>query len=160
MADPKPPAASRIEVIHLVMPSDANVLGSAFGGVVMQWIDLAAAMAAMRHARMPSVTVSMDQLSFLAPIRIGQMAIVTAQVNAVFGTSMEIGVEVESEDPHTGARRRCCDAYTTFVALGDDGRPTGVPPLAPEDAEEQRREREARVRRQARLAVRDAPRGP
>lgn len=156
MPDPKPPADSRIQVMHIVMPGDANDLGTAFGGVVMQWIDLAAAMAAKRHARLPAVTASMDRLSFLAPLRIGQMAIVTAQVNATFGTSMEVGVDVESEDPRTGARRRCCDAYLTFVTLGDDGRPARVPPLALVGEEERRRERDARARREARRRERDA----
>ncbi|HTN51287.1 MAG TPA: acyl-CoA thioesterase, partial [Anaeromyxobacter sp.] len=109
MPDPKPAAQSRIEVAHLVMPSDANPGGTAFGGVVMAWTDLAASMAAMRHARVPVVTASIDQLSFLAPVRIGQIALLTAQVNAVFATSMEIGVEVVTEDPGTGERRKCCD---------------------------------------------------
>jgi acyl-CoA hydrolase len=159
MADPKPAAASRIEITHLVMPSDANMLGTAFGGMVMEWTDLAASMAAMRHARLPVVTASIDQLSFLAPIRIGQMAILQAQVNAVFATSMEVGVEVTSEDPLTGERRKCCDAYLTFVALGADKRPTGVPPLRTESDEERRRERDARLRREARLALRTTLRG-
>jgi acyl-CoA hydrolase len=159
MADPKSPRESHVSVTHLVMPSDANVLGTAFGGMVMQWTDLAAAMAAMRHARLPVVTASIDQLSFLAPIRVGHMAILNAQVNAVFGTSMEVGVEVLSEDPATGQRLKCCDAYLTFVALGPDGRPTGVPPLRVEGAEEARRERDARTRRESRLTLRTALKG-
>jgi acyl-CoA hydrolase len=105
------------------------------------------------------VTVSIDSLTFLAPIRIGHMALLTAQVNAVFSTSMEVGVEVSSEDPMTGERRKCCDAYLTFVALGPDRRPTAVPPLLVETEEERRREREARVRREARLSLRAALRG-
>lgn len=154
MSEPKPASGSRVEVTHLVMPFDANTLGTAFGGTVMQWTDLTAAMAAMRHARAPVVTASIDQLSFLAPIRIGQMAILHAQVNAVFGTSMEIGVEVQTEDPLTGDRKKCCDAYLTFVALGTDGLPTRAPPLLAETEEERRREREAGERRAARLASR------
>ncbi|HVI94165.1 MAG TPA: acyl-CoA thioesterase [Anaeromyxobacter sp.] len=156
MAEPKPASASRVEVTHLVMPGDANVVGTAFGGMVMQWIDLAASMAAMRHSRLPVVTASIDQLSFLAPVRIGHMALVDAQVNAVFGSSMEIGVIVRTEDPLTGERRKCCDAYLTFVALDGGGRPTKAPPLLAESDDERRREREARVRRDARLALRDA----
>ncbi len=159
MTDPKPASASRVDVTYLVMPGDANVLGSAFGGKVMEWTDLAASMAAMRHARMPVVTASIDQLTFLAPVRIGQMAILAAQVNAVFATSMEVGVEVVTEDPRTGARRKCCDAHLTFVALGPDGRPTPVPPLAAETDDERRREREAHVRRESRLALRAVLRG-
>lgn len=154
--EPKPASASRVEVTHLVMPGDANSLGTAFGGMVMQWTDLAAGMAAMRHARLPVVTASLDQLSFLAPVRIGHMAILVAQVTAVFATSMEVNVEVSTEDPRTGERRRCCDAYLTFVALDDAGRPTRAPPLLTESEEERRREREARVRRESRLALRTA----
>jgi acyl-CoA hydrolase len=157
--DPKPPTASRVEMTQLVMPSDANVLGTAFGGRIMQWTDLAGGIAAMRHARVPVVTVSIDQLSFLAPVRIGQVAVLHAQVNASFGTSMEVGVEVLSEDPRSGERRKCCDAFLTFVALGPDGRPSGVRPLRPETEEEHRRAAEARVRREARLALRAALRG-
>ncbi len=154
MAPPKPASASRVETTQVVMPSDANVLGSAFGGKVMEWTDLAAALAAQRHARMPVVTASIDQLSFLAPIRVGQVVVLHAQVNAVFGSSMEVGVEVMAEDPISGNRRKCCDAFLTFVALGRDGRPAHAPPLRAETGEEQRREREARARREARLASR------
>jgi acyl-CoA hydrolase len=159
MPDAKPAAESRIEVTHLAMPSDANPHGSAFGGMVMQWTDLAAGMAAMRHTRLPVVTASIDRLSFLAPIPIGHMAILTAQVNAVFGSSMEVEVVVVTEDPRTGERRTCCDAHLTFVALGPDGKPTPAPPLLAESEDERRREREARARREARLALRGAPRG-
>jgi acyl-CoA hydrolase len=159
MTSPKPVSESRVHVTHIVMPGDANALGTAFGGVLMQWADAAAAMAAMRHARLPVVTVSVDHLAFLAPVRIGHMAILVAQVNAVFATSMEVGVEVSTEDPMTGARRKCCDAFLTFVALGADKRPVAVPPLLPENDDERRREREARVRREARLALRAALKG-
>ena len=153
-------STSRVEMTQLVMPSDGNSLGTAFCGRVMQWIDLAAAMAAMRHARLPVATASIDQLSFLAPVRIGQIAILQAQVTAVFTTSMEVGVEVLTEDPGTGARRKCCDAYLTFVALDRDGRPVAVPPLLAGTDGERRREADARVRRESRLALRAALRGP
>lgn len=153
---PVPAAASRVEMTQLVMPGHANVLGTAFGGTVMQWTDLAASMAAMRHARLPVVTASVDQLDFRAPVRIGQIAILRAQVNAVFTTSMEVGVEVLTEDPRSGEQRRCCVAHLTFVALGEDGRPVPVPPLLPEGPEERRREEEAGVRRASRLALRAA----
>src|SRR6266511_4155787 len=143
MATPKPASLSRVEHTHLVMPGEANNLGTAFGGMIMEWTDVAGAMAAMRHARGPVVTVSIDQLTFLAPIRIGDMAL--------FSTSMEVGVEVSSENPMTGERRKCCDAFLTFVALGPDRRPIAVPPLLAETEEEKRRERDARVRREARL---------
>jgi acyl-CoA hydrolase len=116
-------------------------------------------MAAMRHARLPVATASIDQLSFLAPVRIGQIAMLAAQVTAVFTTSMEVGVEVVTEDPRTGERRKCCDAYLTFVALDGDGRPTAVPPLVASTDAERRHERDAKVRREARLALRAALRG-
>ena len=151
---PVPASASRVEATHLVMPGHANVVGTAFGGTIMQWIDLVAGMAAMRHARLPTVTASVDQIAFLSPVRIGQMAILTAQVNATFRSSLEVGVEVVTEDPRTGERRRCCDAYLTFVALGPDGAPVPAPPLLATSDEERRREREAAVRREARLALR------
>jgi acyl-CoA hydrolase len=155
MTDPKPPSASRIETTHLVMPPDANGHGTAFGGIVMQWIDVAASMAAMRHARLPVVTASVDQLNFLAPLRVGDMAILVARVNATFGTSLEVEVEVVSEEPSTGVRLRCCDAFLTFVAVGADGRPTRVAPLLCETEEERRRVEGARARREARLAQRN-----
>jgi len=158
MAEPtrKPPSASRVEMTELVMPTDANNLGSAFGGRIVQWMDLAGAVAARRHARMPAVTVAIDQLTFLAPVRLAHVAVLSAQVNAVFGTSMEVEVEVFDEDPETGERRRCCDAFFTFVALGPDRRPARVAPLALEGEEEVAREREAHRRRARRLESRPA----
>ena len=151
---PVPAGASRVEMTQLVMPGHANVLGTAFGGTIMQWTDLCASMAAMRHARLPVVTASIDQLSFLAPVRIGQIALLRAQVNAVFGTSMEVGAEVLDENPITGERLKCCDAFLTFVSLGADGRPTRAPPLLTGSEEEARRVREAQARREVRLAER------
>jgi acyl-CoA hydrolase len=158
MSDAKPASASRIETTHIVMPSDANAYGTAFGGMVMQWIDIAASMSAMRHARLPVVTASVDQLAFLAPLRVGDMAVLVARVNAAFGTSLEVEVDVWSEHPLTGERERCCDAFLTFVTLGPDGRPTRVPPLLCRGDEERRRAEEARARREARLAQRKAGR--
>ncbi len=154
MTDGKTAAASRIETTHIVMPSDANAFGTAFGGTVMAWIDLAASMAAMRHARLPVVTASVDQLNFLAPLRVGQMAILVARVNATFGRSLEVEVDVTSEDPRSGARQRCCDAFLTFATLGPDGKPTRVPPLLCENDEERARAEQALARRAARLAQR------
>lgn len=153
---PVPASASRVEMTQLLMPGLANVHGTAFGGTIMQWTDQCAGMAAMRHGRLPVVTVSVDQFTFLSPVRIGQIAILRAQVNAVFRTSMEVGVEVLTEDPRSGEQRRCCDAFLTFVAIGEDGRPVAVPPLLPATDEERRREREASVRRASRLALREA----
>ncbi len=147
-------STSCVEMTQLVMPSDANALGNAFGGRIMQWTDLAAAMSAMRHARMPVVTASIDQLAFLAPIRVGHIVVLRAQVNAVFRSSMEVEVSVAAEDPATGERRRCCAAFLTFVVLGPDGRPTKAPLLLTATEEEAQRAREAAARRADRLAAR------
>lgn len=155
MSEGKTAAASRIETTHIVMPSDANAFGAAFGGTVMAWIDQAAAMAAMRHTRLPVVTASVDQLNFLAPLRVGQMAILVARVNATFSRSLEVEVDVTSEDPVTGARQRCCDAFLTFTGLGPDGRPTVVAPLLLETDEERVRAEQAVARRAQRLAQRN-----
>jgi acyl-CoA hydrolase len=147
-------STSRVEMTEVVLPSYANTMGNAFGGRVMQWTDLAAAIAAMRHARMPVVTASIDQLSFHAPIRVGQIAILRARVNGVFASSMEVEVTVEAEDPRSGVRTLCCDAFLTFVALGADGKPARAPLLLTETEEEAARAREAAVRRAERLARR------
>ena len=149
-------SSSFVEMTQLVMPSDANGLGTAFGGRIMQWIDLAASMAGMRHCRTPVVTASIDQLAFLAPIRVGDIVVLGAQVNAVFGTSMEIQVDVLAENPATGQRRPCCEAFLTFVSLGPSGRPTRAPILLPQNEEEEKRAREAATRRTERLARRTA----
>ena len=154
-----PASASHVEMTQLVMPSHANSHGTAFGGTVMSWIDLAAGMAAMRHARLPVVTASIDQLAFRSPVRIGQIALVRAQVNAVFDTSMEVGVLVLTEEPMTGVQQVCCEAFLTFVALGPDQHPRPVPPLRAESELEQRRQREAGTRRAARLKLRDEQKG-
>lgn len=141
-----------VETNHLVLPGEANTVGTAFGGHVCAWIDLAAAVAAQRHCRRPVVTASIDALNFLAPIRIGHVAIVRAQVNAVFRTSMEVGVEVRSEDPLTGIQHHTTSAFLTFVALGPENKPEPLPPLVCETDEERTREREAHERRAQRLA--------
>lgn len=145
-------SASRVEMTQLVLPGYANSFGNAFGGRVMQWIDLAAAIAAMRHTRMPVVTASIDQLVFRAPIRVAQIAILGAQVNAVFGSSLEIEVTVEAEDPRSGDRKLCCDAFLTFVAMGPDGGPAKAPLLLTETEDEARRAGEAAARRAVRIA--------
>ena len=154
MSDGKHASESAIETAHIVMPSDANGYGTAFGGMVMQWIDLTAGMAAMRHTRLPTVTASVDQLNFNVPLHVGDFAILKAWVNATFGTSLEVEVEVFSEEPLSGVRRRCCDAFLSFVALDQDGRPARVPMLRCDTDEERRRAEEARERREARLAKR------
>ena len=156
---PVPASASHVEMTQLVMPSHANSHGTAFGGTVMAWTDLAAGMAAMRHARLPVVTASIDQLVFRSPVRIGQIALVRAQVNAVFATSMEVGVVVLTEEPLSGEQHLCCEAFLTFVALGPDQHPRPVSPLLVETELERQRQREAGTRRAARLELREASKG-
>jgi acyl-CoA hydrolase len=142
------------EMIEMVLPSDGNILGSAFGGKVMQWIDLCAAVAAQRHCRMAVVTASIDELHFHAPIKVGMIAALRAQVQAAFARSLEIAVDVHSENPLDGVRKHCCSALLTFVALDESGKPTPVNALLLETEEDRRRQNEAEARRAYRLANR------
>ncbi len=150
----KRPADSHTVMTEIVLPSDSNALGSAFGGKVTQWIDVCGAVAAQRHCRKTVVTASMDELHFRAPIRMGHVACLEARVNAAFSRSLEVEVVVHSEDPKTGERRLCCDAFLTFAALDDDFRPTSVPPLLSETEDEKARAAEAAERRARRLESR------
>src|SRR5512136_2288964 len=144
---PKSPSESRVEMTELAMPTDANNLGTVFGGRIVQWMDLAGAIAARRHARTPVVTAAMDELTFQAPVRLGHVAILKARVNAAFGSSMEVEVEVWDENPDTGVRRLCVDGFLTFVSLGKDSRPVPVPGLLLAAPDEVERERLAHARR-------------
>ena len=151
----KPVRESLSEYSSLALPNDANGLGNVLGGTVMHLVDLCGAMAAMRHARMPVVTASVDSLHFLHPVRIGQLIMLRSSVNRVFRTSMEVGVYVLTENLLTGQRLHTCSAYLTFVALGSERKATVIPPVIPETEEEKRRYREAGERREYRLALRD-----
>jgi acyl-CoA hydrolase len=144
-------ADSAVEMTEIVLPSHANALGTVFGGQVAAWIDIAAGVAAMRHARNIVVTASMDDLHFMAPVHVGEVMILKAHVNRAFGTSMEVGVRAEAENPLTGERRHTATAYLTFVALDVDGNRLPVPPLLPETEAEQRRYQQAEQRRGWRL---------
>jgi acyl-CoA hydrolase len=146
------PARTRVEMTQIVMPAHTNgVAGAAFGGVVMQWIDVCAGVSAMRHAKGGAVTASIDRLDFLVPIHVGDIVILRSQVNFTATTSMEVGCRVETEDVKTGARRYTTKAYLTFVAVGADGRPRPVPELVLEDDEDRRRFAAAAHRREERL---------
>ena len=148
---------SETEMTQLVLPQHANVHGTVLGGTVMHWIDLAAAVVANRHSRRPVVTASIDQLSFLAPIMVGQLAAIRARITLVDRSSMEIRVDVESEDLLSGERRHTSTAYLTFVALDPvTKRPSPVPPLVLESEAERREHARATERRRARLAHRKA----
>jgi acyl-CoA hydrolase len=122
-------SASRVEMVEVVLPQDANVLGDILGGRVMHLVDIASAIAAHRHSNSHVVTASVDYVDFRNPIRIGELIILRARVNRVFHTSMEIGVKVFSENVLTGERKHTTTAYVTFVAIDENGRPRPVPPL-------------------------------
>ncbi len=151
----KPVRESISEYSELALPNDANGLGNVLGGKVMHLVDLAAAMAAMRHARRPCVTASVDSLHFIHPVRPGQLLLLRSSVNRVFRSSMEVGVQVETETLMTGQKLHTCSAYLTFVALDDFGKAMPVPPVIPETETEKRRYREAGERREYRLAMRN-----
>lgn len=155
MSEGKPARESFVEMVQTVRPEDANPMGIAFGGKVVQWMDMAAAVSAIRHARKPVVTASIDQLHFHAPIKIGEFVIIKAQVNYTGRTSMEVGVTMESENPLTGEHRATTSGYLTFVALDEQGKPSPVPPVIPETPEEKRRYEEAKRRREEKLKRRE-----
>ena len=139
---------------ELALPNDANVLGNLLGGKVMHLVDLAGAMAAMRHARLPVVTASVDHMNFLHPVRIGQLVMLRSAVNRVFRTSMEVGVKVFVEDLISGEVRRPSSAYLTFVAVDRTGKAISICPVIPETDEELRRYEQAELRREYRLGLR------
>ncbi len=147
-------ADSRVEMTELVMPQEINPLGSVFGGWVMALIDKAAAMAATRHCRGPVVTASVDTIDFLAPMSLGHIVRVSASLTCIFRSSMEVMVEVHSEDPRTRERVRTCSAFLTMVCVDPQGRPRPAPPLALTTDDERQRAGEAAARRERRLAHR------
>lgn len=138
---------------EIVLPSDANVLGTIFGGKIMSWIDIAGAIAAGRHARGVVVTASIDALHFIAPVKVGDVVHIKASVNYAGRTSMEIGVRVDSENLVTGDMHHTASAYTTFVALDAHGKPTPVPPVTPITPADKRRFENAKKRRDARIRL-------
>lgn len=153
----KPVSASSGEFMHLVQPPDTNILGTIFGGRIMEWIDIAAAIVSFRHCRMTTVTASMDNLHFISPVNLGDIVILKASVNYTHNTSMEIGVRVEAEDRLTGQRRHTASAYLTFVAVDEQKHPAKVPSLICESDEDKRRFTEAKLRREARIKHKPQP---
>lgn len=147
----KPVRESYSEYSELALPNDSNSLGNLLGGKVMHLVDLAGAMAAMRHSRNVVVTAAVDQMSFLHPVRIGQWVKLYSAVNRVFRSSMEVGVKVFVEDLIRGETQHTSSAYLTFVAIDDAGKPISVPPVIPETEDEKRRFLEAGLRREYRL---------
>lgn len=151
----KPVSASRSEMAEVVLPAQTNALGKLLGGHVMHLVDIAAAMAAHRHSNSYVVTASVDYIDFRNPVSLGEIVMLKSQVNRVFHTSMEVGVEVYSENVLTGERKHTTSAYVTFVAIDEEMRqPKAVRPLLVETAEEKRRYEEAAERRKTRLALR------
>jgi len=142
---------SRTVVARVMMPQDANVAGNVFGGSVLKMVDEIAYVAATRHARTNVVTASVDRMSFLSPVHVGDLLTLKANVNAVWRSSMEIGVRVEAMNPRTGETRHTGSSYLTVVALGPDERPSPVPALVLETDEDVRRNRAALARRARRL---------
>jgi len=155
MMEAKTVKESLSEYLELALPNDANAHGNVLGGKVMHLVDLAAAMAAMRHARRAVVTASVDSLHFHHPVHISELMILRSSVNRVFRTSMEVGVRVETENLMTGKRLHTCSAYLTFVALDEHGKTAAIPAVIPETEDERRRFREAGERREYRLALRN-----
>jgi acyl-CoA hydrolase len=150
---PRSPRSSQTVMTELVLPQHANAIGTAFGGSILSWIDICAAIAAQRHCGRVAVTAAIDEMQFLAPIRVGDTLVLRAQVNAAFNTSMEVEVTVEREEHADGSTHRtlCADAILTFVNRDDDGKPVRVPPLACETDDDRRRLAAARSRRERRL---------
>jgi len=150
--NPRPVSESISEMVEFVLPNDTNPLGTLLGGRLMHWIDLAGALAALRHARDYVVTASTDHLDFRFPVKVGDLVIFKASVNRVFKTSMEVGIKVWVENHFTGERHHVSSAYLTFVAVDRTGRKLPVAPVIPETAEEKRRFEDAGHRREIRRA--------
>jgi acyl-CoA hydrolase len=151
----KPVSASASEMAEVVLPAQTNPLGKLLGGHVMHLVDIVAAMAASRHANSYMVTASVDYIDFRNPVNLGEIVLLKSHVNRVFHTSLEIGVDVYSEDILTGEKKHTTSAYVTFVAIDEHTRkPKPVPPLIVKSPEEKRRWKEAEKRREMRLALR------
>jgi acyl-CoA hydrolase len=153
--DARPVTDSSATLANWMGPLDANGAGFVHGGTVMKLCDEAAGLAAVKHCRQRVVTAGMDRMTFRVPIHVGELVSFQASVNAVWHSSMEVGVRVDTENPRTGERRHSNSAYLTMVAVDEQGNPVAVPPLLTSTAEERRRESEAQLRRSNRLAERE-----
>ena len=154
MVKSKSVSSSQVVMTQLVLPSHTNSLDTVFGGTIMSWIDIAAAIAAQRHSNKTVVTASIDQLNFIAPVKRGWVVNLKASVNYTSKTSMEVGVRVDAENPMTSEQFHTASAYLTFVALDSNGKPTVIPTLQLENENEKRRFSAAEKRRRDRLANR------
>jgi uncharacterized protein (TIGR00369 family) len=153
----KPVSASKTVFSKTMLPSDANPSGNVHGGEIMRLIDECAGAAATRHARQRVVTARVDELSFVAPVYVGNLVTARASVNDVGTTSMEVGVRVDAEDLLSGKVVHVSSAYLVFVAIGDDGKTAPLPPLLAETDDEKRRMAAAKVRRERRMQQRGRP---
>lgn len=148
---PKHADESATEMVQVVLPNDANPLGFILGGTVMHLIDIAGAIACHRHSRSRVVTAAVDDLQFLHPIKVGDLIILKSRVTCAFTTSLEVQVDVFSEEALTGQRLLTSSAFLTFVAVADDGNRVPVPPLIVDTEDERRVCEDARARREQRL---------
>ena len=148
-------AESLVEMTEIVLPEDTNARGSIFGGRVLALVDKCAAIVAMRHARSEVVTASLDSVDFRSGVHVGNVLVLSGRMNAVFGSSMEIEIEVHSEDPMSGARRLTTRAFVTMVAVSPEGRPRPAPRLHLVSEEERERADAAAARRRDRIARRN-----
>ena len=151
----RPVSLSKVTMTELVLPSHTNSLGTIFGGTVMSWVDIAAAICAQRHSQKQVVTAHIDDLQFVAPVYKGWVVNLKASVNFTGKTSMEVGVRVDAENPMTNERFHTVTAYLTFVALDSHGKPTEIAPILPETEDEKRRYKKAQARREHRLKMRE-----
>ncbi|MCC6807004.1 MAG: acyl-CoA thioesterase [Deltaproteobacteria bacterium] len=159
MTTPLPSDASRTTMTEILLPTHANALGNAFGGQILAWMDICAAICAQRHAGLVCVTAGLDDLSFERPIKVGEVVQLEARVTAVFRSSFEVRVVVRGENPLTHTVWPCVEAYLTFVAIDAGGKPTAVPALAVATQDDERLKANAHVRREQRLARRKAAAG-
>ena len=150
----RPVRESASEYSELALPNDANGLGNLLGGKIMHLVDLAGAIAAMKHCRNVVVTASVDHMDFIHPVRIGQWVRLRSSVNRAFNTSLEVGVKVWVEDLLTGVQQHVSSAFLTFVAIDASGKGVPVPPVIAETEDERRRYEEAGQRREYRLSQR------
>ncbi len=155
MAAPRTIGETRTVVQRIMMPMDANPAGNVYGGSILKYIDEVASIVAFRHTRTNVVTASIDRMDFLAPMHVGDFLVLRAAINYTGHTSMEVGVRVEAEDPHTGHVVHAGSCYLTMVALDAKGKPTTVPPVTPSNDEERLWYENGKRRREERLRVRE-----
>ena len=151
MENPISPSRSFVQMTELILPNHMNALGTAFGGVIMSWMDISASISASRYCSKNVVTASIDDVHFLAPVHQGDVVCLASQVNYTHKTSMEVGVKVTAENIQTKNLRQTATAYLTFVALDENHKPTPVPPLLLQTEEEKERFKQAEIRRKWRL---------